>query len=207
VVGDILQPTHLLFVLIVALLVLGPKRLPEVARHLGSGIRDFKAAINGEQTGPPDDVDVSHRVAPASEAPDGLQTDAIATVPEQPPASTVTVAPQPEPPYATPVGAAQGPEQSHSSTATVLSEPEQPQTSTVAVAQQPEPSHTNSVAAPAASETEQTGGFLAEPEHEPPPQDTAQHATAPLAAPEQPPAPAPDTAEPATTELSRERPA
>lgn len=34
--------------LIVALLVLGPKRLPEVARTLGSGLRDFRAAISGE---------------------------------------------------------------------------------------------------------------------------------------------------------------
>ena len=47
-VGDILQPTHLLFILVVALLVLGPKRLPEVGRSLGNGLRDFKAAINGE---------------------------------------------------------------------------------------------------------------------------------------------------------------
>ena len=46
-VGDILQPTHLLFVLVVALLVLGPKRLPEVGRQLGSGLRDFKSAISG----------------------------------------------------------------------------------------------------------------------------------------------------------------
>lgn len=48
-IGDILQPTHLLFVLVVALLVLGPKRLPEMARTLGSGMRDFKAAISGEE--------------------------------------------------------------------------------------------------------------------------------------------------------------
>ena len=47
-VGDILQPTHLLFVLVVALLVLGPKRLPEVARTLGKGIRDFRGAISGD---------------------------------------------------------------------------------------------------------------------------------------------------------------
>ena len=47
-IGDIFQPTHLLFVLIIALLVLGPKRLPEVARSLGRGIRDFKTAINTE---------------------------------------------------------------------------------------------------------------------------------------------------------------
>jgi sec-independent protein translocase protein TatA len=48
VIGDILQPTHLLFVLVVALLVLGPKRLPEVGRSLGKGLRDFKTAIGGE---------------------------------------------------------------------------------------------------------------------------------------------------------------
>jgi TatA/E family protein of Tat protein translocase len=49
-VGDILQPTHLLLILVVALLVLGPKRLPEVGRTLGSGLRDFRQAINGEST-------------------------------------------------------------------------------------------------------------------------------------------------------------
>lgn len=47
-IGDILQPTHLLFVLVIALLVLGPKRLPEVGRSLGKGLRDFKQAIGGE---------------------------------------------------------------------------------------------------------------------------------------------------------------
>jgi sec-independent protein translocase protein TatA len=47
VVGDILQPTHLIFILLVALLVLGPKRLPEVGRSLGKGIRDFRGALSG----------------------------------------------------------------------------------------------------------------------------------------------------------------
>jgi sec-independent protein translocase protein TatA len=52
VFGDILQPTHLIFILAVALLVLGPKRLPEVGRSLGKGIRDFRGALSGleEQT-------------------------------------------------------------------------------------------------------------------------------------------------------------
>jgi sec-independent protein translocase protein TatA len=45
--GDIIQPTHLLFILVVALLVLGPKRLPEVGRSLGKGIRDFRSAMAG----------------------------------------------------------------------------------------------------------------------------------------------------------------
>lgn len=47
VIGDILQPTHLIFILVVALLVLGPKRLPEVGRSLGKGLRDFKGAMAG----------------------------------------------------------------------------------------------------------------------------------------------------------------
>ena len=55
-VGDIFQPTHLLFVLVVALLVLGPKRLPEVGRTLGNGIRDFQSAIKGEHTEPREEL-------------------------------------------------------------------------------------------------------------------------------------------------------
>ena len=51
-IGDILQPTHLIFVLVVALLVLGPKRLPEAGRALGKGIRDFRSAIGGEEDRP-----------------------------------------------------------------------------------------------------------------------------------------------------------
>jgi sec-independent protein translocase protein TatA len=47
VLGDLIQPTHLLFILVVALLVLGPKRLPEVAKSLGKGLRDFRGAMSG----------------------------------------------------------------------------------------------------------------------------------------------------------------
>jgi sec-independent protein translocase protein TatA len=67
-VGDIMQPTHLLFVLIVALLVLGPKRLPEVGRQLGNGLRDFRAAMNGER--PEHHEEVSTPSASLSAAPE-----------------------------------------------------------------------------------------------------------------------------------------
>ncbi len=55
-IGDILQPTHLLFILVVALLVLGPKRLPEVGRSLGRGLRDFRDAMSGDDRDRPDEM-------------------------------------------------------------------------------------------------------------------------------------------------------
>jgi sec-independent protein translocase protein TatA len=42
------NPVHLLFIGAVALLVLGPKRLPELARALGKGMREFRQAMSGE---------------------------------------------------------------------------------------------------------------------------------------------------------------
>ena len=55
-VDNILQPTHLLLVLVVALLVLGPKRLPEAGRALGKGIRDFRSAMSGDEREPHDEL-------------------------------------------------------------------------------------------------------------------------------------------------------
>jgi sec-independent protein translocase protein TatA len=48
---DILQPTHLLIVLVVALLVLGPKRLPDAGRALGQGLKEFKNSISPARDG------------------------------------------------------------------------------------------------------------------------------------------------------------
>jgi sec-independent protein translocase protein TatA len=44
------NPVHLLFLLILLLLVFGAKRLPEMGRSLGSGMRGFKDALNGVAT-------------------------------------------------------------------------------------------------------------------------------------------------------------
>lgn len=41
------QPMHLLVIVVVALLVFGPKRLPELGKGLGDGIRAFKDAMGG----------------------------------------------------------------------------------------------------------------------------------------------------------------
>ncbi len=42
------QPMHLLVLAGIALLVFGPKKLPELGKGLGEGLRGFKAAMNGD---------------------------------------------------------------------------------------------------------------------------------------------------------------
>ena len=42
------NPLHVAFLLVILLLVFGAKRLPEMGRSLGSGLRGFKESINGE---------------------------------------------------------------------------------------------------------------------------------------------------------------
>ncbi len=46
-------PFELAIVLIIALIVFGPKRLPELGKSLGKGIREFKGSINGEHDDEP----------------------------------------------------------------------------------------------------------------------------------------------------------
>jgi sec-independent protein translocase protein TatA len=41
------NPIHILFLLAILLLVFGAKRLPEMGRSLGAGLRGFKDSING----------------------------------------------------------------------------------------------------------------------------------------------------------------
>jgi sec-independent protein translocase protein TatA len=48
------SPVHLLFLGAIALMVLGPKRLPELARALGKGVREFRESIDLD--GPPRDA-------------------------------------------------------------------------------------------------------------------------------------------------------
>ncbi len=44
------NPIHIAFLLIILLLVFGAKRLPEIGRSLGDGMRGFKESIGGELT-------------------------------------------------------------------------------------------------------------------------------------------------------------
>ncbi|MGZ4197342.1 MAG: twin-arginine translocase TatA/TatE family subunit [Solirubrobacteraceae bacterium] len=46
------NPIHLAFLLAILLMVFGAKRLPELGRSLGSGMRGFKESISGEAPAP-----------------------------------------------------------------------------------------------------------------------------------------------------------
>jgi TatA/E family protein of Tat protein translocase len=46
-------PMEIVVVLIIALVVFGPKRLPELGKSLGKGIHEFKGTISGEKTDTP----------------------------------------------------------------------------------------------------------------------------------------------------------
>jgi sec-independent protein translocase protein TatA len=62
--------TELVILLVVLLIFFGPKRLPEMGRSLGRGMREFKDSISGKDE---DDEAVHHQMAaelpPADEAP------------------------------------------------------------------------------------------------------------------------------------------
>jgi sec-independent protein translocase protein TatA len=43
--GELLQPMHLLVIVVVALFLFGPKKLPELGKGLGDGIRNFRESM------------------------------------------------------------------------------------------------------------------------------------------------------------------
>ena len=61
----LLQPTHLIVIFAIALLVFGPRKLPELGKGLGESIRGFKDALNGAA----DSAGQAAKSAPAPEKP------------------------------------------------------------------------------------------------------------------------------------------
>ncbi len=52
--GYFQTPWHIVLLLLIALLLFGGKRLPEIGRSLGSGMREFKDAVTGHSDEPSD---------------------------------------------------------------------------------------------------------------------------------------------------------
>jgi sec-independent protein translocase protein TatA len=51
-------PTELIILLVIVLVIFGPKRLPSLGRSLGSGMREFKNSVTGRHKDDDDDIDV-----------------------------------------------------------------------------------------------------------------------------------------------------
>ncbi|HXY16632.1 MAG TPA: twin-arginine translocase TatA/TatE family subunit [Gaiellaceae bacterium] len=47
------SPTHIIVLLLIALLLFGAKRLPEIGRSLGTGMREFKDSVTGHNPAEP----------------------------------------------------------------------------------------------------------------------------------------------------------
>ena len=70
-------PTELIIVLVIVLLIFGPKRLPGLGKQLGSGMREFKDSISGK--GGRDDDDEAEQ---AEQAENRRETEAALGRPE-----------------------------------------------------------------------------------------------------------------------------
>jgi sec-independent protein translocase protein TatA len=81
------NPLHIVFLVVILLLVFGARRLPEIGRSLGSGMREFKQSVTGE----------SHPQQPALPAgqqpPQVQQAPAPAPVSQPAPAQAPVAAP------------------------------------------------------------------------------------------------------------------
>jgi sec-independent protein translocase protein TatA len=74
---------ELIIVLVILLVIFGPKRLPGLGRSLGSGMREFKDSISGKST-PDDDDDERPALTPPPPAEHGTTTTAAADRQDEP---------------------------------------------------------------------------------------------------------------------------
>jgi sec-independent protein translocase protein TatA len=63
------NPIHLAFLLMILLLLFGAKRLPEMGRSLGAGLRGFKESISGDGTLPTQEAQRNAELEPGTSAP------------------------------------------------------------------------------------------------------------------------------------------
>jgi sec-independent protein translocase protein TatA len=88
-------PLEIVVVLIIALIVFGPKRLPELGNSLGKGIREFKDSVTGDHDSDDDD-DVKAISASNATTTPVAPPEATVTPVEQPPATPVEKPAEPE---------------------------------------------------------------------------------------------------------------
>ncbi|HEX3910500.1 MAG TPA: twin-arginine translocase TatA/TatE family subunit [Solirubrobacteraceae bacterium] len=82
------NPLHIAFLVVILLLVFGAKRLPEIGRSLGSGMREFKSSVTGEASS-------QAHTLPAAEQQQPAQP--VQTAPASQPAAAPAAPPPPAP--------------------------------------------------------------------------------------------------------------
>ena len=65
-------PMELAIVLIIALVIVGPKKLPDLGRSAGKGLREFKDSVTGK-----DDEDDQPEIARAEDTPEAVQGEVV----------------------------------------------------------------------------------------------------------------------------------
>jgi sec-independent protein translocase protein TatA len=86
------NPLHIAFLLIIVLLVFGAKRLPELGRSLGTGMREFKDSVSGESK---PTISQASQLPPAPAEPAATQAPVAAQAPA--PAQPVQAPAEPTP--------------------------------------------------------------------------------------------------------------
>lgn len=64
--GDLFAPAHLLVILVIAVFLFGPSKLPGIGKDLGKSIREFKKAVSEPEAPAPVAAPVRRDAAPAS---------------------------------------------------------------------------------------------------------------------------------------------
>ena len=87
------------FVLVIGLLVFGPKKLPEISRGIGSGMRDFRRGLAGEADPTPAETPVAQAAPIVAEtvAPAETPVAAATSAATAPPMAAAAAAPDPAP--------------------------------------------------------------------------------------------------------------
>ena len=93
------NPLHIAFLVLILLLVFGARRLPEIGRSLGSGMREFKQSITGEasqqqQQPGPSALPAAQQQSPLAATQQQQSVSVEGSVAESPPRQAAPVEPQ-----------------------------------------------------------------------------------------------------------------
>jgi sec-independent protein translocase protein TatA len=94
------NPLHIVFLVVILLLVFGAKRLPEIGRSLGTGMREFKQSVTGDSSQPtltPAQQQPQAPVQAPAQAPVAEPAPVAAQAPVSAPAAAPAPAAQPAP--------------------------------------------------------------------------------------------------------------